>query len=168
MFKKIIVTLAILLSTTGLSAADMKIGVVDVKLVLSKAPQMKAIGDRVQAQYKSQVDALSALQKKGLGIQEKLKRDALTLTNQQKVDMQRELQTIDNDLKLKQGFLQQDMKMASAKEQNAFLKKIDDAIKKIAKEGGFDMILNREAVPFVDAKHDISDKVIKIISNPAS
>ena len=168
MFKKFTIALAILFSATAVFSADTKIGVVDVQMILSKAPQVKAIGERVQAQYKDRIDALAALQKKGVNLQDKLKRDGMTLTKQQKREMQRELQTIDNSLKMKQNFLQQDIKVTNAEEQAKFYKRVQQAIDKIAKDEKFDMILNKEAVPFVNAKLDISNKVLKIISNPAS
>jgi outer membrane protein len=167
MLKNILITATFVLSFGQLNAAEMKIGVVDVQYVLSKAPQVKAIGEKVQKQFKERYDALGALQKKGAELQEKAKRDEMTLTMIQKMDIKRELQALDADFKLKQTFLQEDLNIANQQEQAKVMRKIQQAITKVATDDKFDLVLKTEAAAYATSSINISDKVIAIISNPA-
>lgn len=148
-------------------AADLKVGVVNMKLVINKVPQAKIINERIQKQFKERTDSLVALRKKGEEIQKNAKRDAMTLTNAEKLEVQRKLKTLDSQFNLKQEFLQDDIAIVNKKEQKALLKKIADAVNKVARQQKLDIVITSEAAMFVNAKLDISDKVIAVLSNPA-
>lgn len=167
MLKKIFVAAALMFTMGSLSAADIKIGVIDMQFVLSKAPQVKTINENVQKQFKERYDALAAMQKKGTDLQEKVKRDAMTLTNVQKLEINRELQELDSDFKMKQTFLQEDINIANKQEQVKVMRKIQQAIAKVAADENFDLILKTDAAVHASSAINISDKVITIISNPA-
>lgn len=167
MLKKLLIASSLLLSAASLSAAELKIGVVDIQDVLSKAPQIKTMNDAIQAQFKDRYEELSALQKKGAELQEKLARDEMTMTAAQKFEASRQLKALDSDFKLKQAFLQEDIGMANKQEQLKIMKKIQDAVTKVAADGKFDLILKSEAALHVNSSIDISDKVLTIVSNPA-
>lgn len=167
MLKKVLVAAALVFSMGSLSAAELKIGVVDVQAVLSKAPQVKTINEKVQKQVKDKVDELTALQKSGKDLQDKAKRDEMTMTAAQKRDIKRQLQAIDADFKLKQSFLQEDINIANKQEQAKIMRKIQQAISKVAADEKFDLILNADIAISASPSLDISDKVLAIISNPA-
>lgn len=166
MLKKLLISTALVFSMTAVSAADMKIGVVNIQEVLSKAPQVKTLNDKVQQQFKERYDALGALQKKGSDLQEKAQRDEMTLTNAQKMDIKRQLQELDSDFKLKQTFLQEDINFANKQEQGKVMRLIQQAVTKVAADEKFDLILNSEAAVHASSAIDISDKIIAIISKP--
>ena len=167
MLKKILISTALIFSIGSVSAADLNIGIVDVQKILSKAPQVKTINEKIQKQFKEQSDALGALQKKGADLQEKAKRDAMTLTTAQKIEIQRQLQSLDTDFKMKQKFLQEDVQNANKQEQAKIMRIIQQAITKVAIDGNYDLILKVEAAAYASTAINISDKVISIISNPA-
>ena len=167
MLKKILIASTLVFSMGSVSAAELSIGVVDVQKVLSKTPQVKTISEKVQNMFKEQYDVLSAMQKKGAEIKETAKRDEMTLTNAQKVKIQRELQALDTEFQLKQKNLQEDIQNANKQEQAKIMRMIQQAITKVAADEKYDLVLRIEASAYSSAAIDISDKVIAIISNPA-
>ena len=141
MLKKILILSALIFSMGSISAAELKIGVVDIQKVLSKAPQIKIINEKIQKQFKEQDDVLSTLRKKGVALQEKAKRDAMTLTMAQKIKLQRELQALDAEFNMKKKYLQEDIQNANKQEQAKVMRIIQQAITKVAADDKFDLIL---------------------------
>lgn len=167
MLKKILIASMLILSMGSASAAEMKIGVIDMQYVLSKAPQVKTLNEKVQDMFKDRYESLTALRKKGVELQEKMKRDEMTLTNAEKRKISRDLAVLDNDFKTKQAFLQEDIKIANNQEQYKLLQIIRKAIAKVVADEKFDLIIKGEVAEHVNPAYNISDKVIAIISNPA-
>ncbi|MET1254722.1 OmpH family outer membrane protein [Aliikangiella maris] len=166
MLKKSITALAFVLFFIGsVSAAD-KIGVVDMQLIVAKTPQFATIKDKIEDKFKERTDALKAMQKKGEELQEKGKRDAMTMTQIQKIELQRELQALDVEFNLKKKFLEEDMKITNNVETAKVRQTIDNAIKKVAMEQKLDIVLMKDVTVYVDNQVNITDKVIKALSSP--
>lgn len=166
MLKKILIVVSIFFAA-NLSAAELKIGVVDVKLVMNKVPQIKVIKDKLQKQFKPQQDELKKLSAKVKKIQEKAQRELLTLTDDQKVNIQRELESLSNEMKFKDNYLKQDVKYAENKAQEALFKKVLKAVEQVANKENLDLVVRKEVSLFSKTSLDISNKVLAIISNPA-
>ena len=167
MLRKLLVATAMILGSLSVTAADLKIGVVDMQAVLAKSPQRKTINEKIQKQFKEKQDALIALQKKGKELQDKMKRDEMTMTVAQKIDSTRQLQALDSEFKLKKTFLDEDLSIAQKQELQKIQVKVIQAIKKVAADEKFDLILRAEAAVHATDAANITDKVIAIISNPA-
>ena len=168
MFKKVIFTATIILSfVSSAFAADIKIGVFDERLVVSKAPQLELIDAKLQKQFADRLDEIKALQDKGKTKQEQGQRDAVTMTEAQGIQLERELKEIGATLQTKNKNLQEDFQRAKQGELTKIRIKIQQIVTKIASEENFDVVLRIESVVFRKEAIDISDKVITVLSNPA-
>jgi outer membrane protein len=168
MFKKILLTAAIIFSSiTGAVAADLKIGVYDQNLVLSKIPQVNLISSKLQTQFKDRMDEAKALREDGQKQQEAYKRDVMTLTEAQSIEKQRELQKLFTDLQTKEKNLREDIERARNEELKKVVIKVQQTIDKLAKAENYDLVIRVEAVSFHKNSFDISNKLITILSNPA-
>jgi len=168
MFKKIVCSVVLLMaSVTCASAAELKIGMVNVNLVMSKSPQVEAIRGKLQAQFADQLSELKKMAEDLQAKDETLKRDALTMTEDQRISASRELQSIQTSAQMKQKQLQEDQKRAQQKELRVVEGTVQKAINEIATAEGFDLILRVEVALFATKALDISDKVIAKISDPA-
>jgi len=168
MFKKVIISTVILFSTlTSAFAAELKVGIFDEQLVLSKVPQVNLIASNLQAKFKDRMDAAKALRDDGLKQQEAFQRDAMTMTEAQRIEKQRELQKLSNDLKINENNLKEDFQRARTEEVNKIRIKIQQTVAKLAAAENFDVILRIEAVAFRKETLDVSNKLITILSNPA-
>jgi len=148
-------------------SADLKIGVFNGRLVLSKIPQSELIDSKLQAQFKDRIDELNGEQKAGIKKQKDYARDAMTLTDSQKIKIQRELEQLGTDLKIKEKNLQEDFQRANQVEINKIRLKVLKAVNKLAADEKFDLILRIESVAFRSETIDVSNKIITILSNPA-
>lgn len=168
MFKKTILTAVFsLLAATSSMAAEMKIGVYNERLVMSKAPQMELIQDKLKKQFADKIAEIKALGEKGTKLQETYQRDSVTMTQDQKIKAGRELEQIDIELKTLQKQFKEDSQRAQQKELQKVAIEVQKAINKLAEAEGYDLVLRVEAVVFRKEYTDISNKIITIISNPA-
>jgi len=86
------------------------------------------------------------------------------MTEQQKLDMQRKMESLQSDYQLKGKALEEDMRRRGGEEQNKLLLKIQKAVDEVAKSENYDVILQSNAVAFIKKKQDISELVVKKVS----
>ncbi len=168
MLKKIIfVLVSFSLSMASVSAAELKIGTVDLQKVFAGAPQRIIIVDKIKKQFEDKSNDLKSLSEKIEKKRTDAQRDAVTMTQEQKISVQRELQEMATKAQTMQKNLQEDFQRAQQMEGQKLQEKINQTIQKIAKAEKFDLILRSETIAFQTGTLDISNKVITILSNPA-
>jgi outer membrane protein len=168
MFKKIVCSVVLIMSSmTGLSAAELKIGVVDSRLVFGKAPQVETINGKLQKLFADKLSELKSMADDLKKQDETLKRDALTMTEDQRIKASRDIQALQSNFQVKQKQFQEDRKRAEQKEIRVIEVIVKKAIDEIAAAEGFDLILRIEVALYATKAIDISDKVIAKISDPA-
>jgi len=168
MFKKIIFVLILIsLSMTSVIAAELKIGTVDLQRVFAGAPQRTIIVDKIKKQFEDKSNELKSLGEKIDKKRTDAQRDAVTMTQEQKIAIQRELQEMATKAQTMQKNLQEDFQRAQQMEGQKLQEKINQTIQKVAKSEKFDLILRSETIAFQTGTLDITNKVITILSNPA-
>lgn len=168
MVNRIILTAIILISlVSNVVAAEMKIGVYNERLVLSKAPQVELIESKLQKQFADRISELKALEEKGKEMQEEGKRNALTMTEEQKIKLNRDLTEIRTSLQAKGKNLNEDSQRAQQAEVNKIRVRIQQIVNKISTDENYDIVLRIEALVFRKEAVDISNKIITVLSNPA-
>ncbi len=167
MNKRILLCTFVALLLTGFTqAADLQIGVVNVRAVASQAPQRETISAALQNEFKERGESLKGLEKEIKDMQTKGQADELTMTEQQKTDLVRSIQAKASDFQLKQKAFQEDFKMRSEEEQRKLLILIKKAIDQVALQDTFDIILQSESVAYISDRVDITNKVITLMSDP--
>ncbi|RDV24407.1 OmpH family outer membrane protein [Alteromonas aestuariivivens] len=145
--------------------AEQKIGVVDVQGVFQAMPQAAEISNNIQLEFKDQIDEVNQLQKDGQFFAERLQRDAATMSEQEKKDLQDKILAVREKLAEKGQPLQQNIQRRSNEERNKLLGLIKQAIDAVAAKEGYDLILNAGAVSFAKDEHDLSEKVLSQVSS---
>ena len=140
--------------------AEQKIGVVDVQGVFQAMPQAAEISNNIQVEFKAQIDEVNQLQKDGQFYAERLQRDAATMSEQEKKELQQKIQGVREQLAEKGQPLQQNIQRRSNEERNKLLGLIKQAIDGVAKKEGYDLVLTSNAVSFSKEQHDISEQVL--------
>jgi outer membrane protein len=158
--------IAALLITGFTQAADLNIGVVNVRAVASQAPQRETIAGALQQEFKERGETLKGLDQEMKDMQAKGQADILTLTEQQKIDLTRALESKAANMQLLQKALQEDYKQRSSEEQNKLLILIKKAIDQISAKESFDIVLQAESVAFISDRVDITKKVITLMADP--
>lgn len=150
--------------TVPAMAAELKIGVVNMREVMAKAPQRDAITAMLKKEFTARQEELRKLDKQIQGKVEKAQRDAPVLSAQQKIDIKRELEQFNADFRLKQKAFEEDLNRRDNEEGRKLYLKVTQAIEKIAKQGGYDVILARETVPYISERADITKDVLGVLS----
>jgi len=151
---------AILLINGQALAAETKIGIIDMKQVLSTSTAGKRAQDVIeqkmktlQAAFKNDETALVALQKE-------IEKKGSAWSDSVKQEKAVEFQKKRRDLAEKQENANQELKKLREQHVNPILKKLEEIVGKVAADGGYSAVLPRNVVLFAADSIDISDKVV--------
>ncbi|WP_371192608.1 OmpH family outer membrane protein [Glaciecola sp. SC05] len=147
-----------------MASAAQKVGVIDVQLVLQSLPQVAVIEQKINAEFQDQIQEVTAMREEGNFLVEKLQREAATMSEEQKLQLQQQITTLGQQMQQKGQPLQQNMQNRTAEERNKLLGLIKQAIDGIAAAEDYDMVLNAQSVPFAKEEFDISQQVLDRVS----
>ncbi len=146
--------------TTASAAAGLKIGVVSVQEILSKAPQVEAVNTRMLEKFGPKRDELKKMGEGIQKLQEQYKRNELVMTEDKLNDLKKKIINKIQSLKQKEAELSQQVSVMRTKELAKLQKSVREIINKIAKKGKYNLILS-DGVAYTDHKLDITNKVLK-------
>jgi len=152
------------LLTTAAQAADQKIGVVDVQGITRSLPQFAEIGKTVTAEFKDQIQEVNTQTEEYKFLIQKLQRESATMSADEKTKLEDQIIALQQVLQTKTGPLQESIQRRQEEEQRKLIGLVMQAVEKIAADGKYDLVLNRNATPFVKAEFDISQDVLKQVS----
>ena len=141
-------------------AQEFRIGFVSTDRIF-KAAQTK-LEQEFSKREKDLVDQGASL-KSGA---ERLEREAPTLSESQRANRQKQLVDQDRDFQRKRREFQEDLNARKNEELQQVLERANKVVKQVAEAEKYDLIL-QEAV-YVNPKHDITEKVIKVLNSAAA
>ncbi|MFA5662725.1 OmpH family outer membrane protein [Castellaniella sp.] len=142
-------------------AEGTKIGFVSTERILRDSKPAKAAQTKIEAEFKKRDQDLQALADKLRNEAQKLDKDAPVLSESDRIRRQRQLQDMDSDLQRKRREFQEDFNRRRNEEFSTIVEKADAAIKKIAEQQNYDLII-QDAVT-VSPRVDITDQVISAL-----
>jgi outer membrane protein len=148
---------------TNAAEAAQKIGYVSTGQAMSELAQRYKVQDKLKKEFSGRIASLRSIETKIKDKIDKMKRDGELMSSDQRVKLQRELAKLDEDYKVKAQALSEDQRKRGLEEEQKLVKKIRTAIDSVAKKGGYDVVLDAQAVLFADKKDDLSSKVISAI-----
>lgn len=157
MLKKSIVLITLFL-VSGISYAELKIGFVDVARVLESAPQAEQAKKRLEKEFSPRDKLLVAQQKKIKDMEDKLKRDSAVLSEAEGRKLERDLISKKREAKRAQQEFSEDFNLRRNEELGKLQQRILDAIKALAKEEKFDLLLT-SGVVYASDKIDVTPQV---------
>ncbi len=162
MKSKIALFLALML-TANMSYAELKIGFVNVPKVLEKAPQAEQAKQRLEKEFSPRDKQLAAQIKVIKSLEEQLQRDAGVMSASKRKDLERDIIAKTRDAKRTQQEFSEDFSLRRNEELGKLQSRIMDAIKELAKEDGFDLLLS-EGVVYADESINVTSKVQEKLS----
>lgn len=151
-----------LMSSAAMAAE--KVGYVDIQGIIQAMPQTAAMQQAIADEFKDQRQEVQTLQEDLKYQVEKLQRESATMSQAQKEELETKILDMRNEFQNKAQPLQQNIQRRSAEEQNKLLVLINDAIQKVAASEKIDMIVERKAVLFAKPELDLSEAVLKQVS----
>lgn len=162
MFKKLAVFVGLLMLSQA-SLAEIKIGVVNIPLLMANAPQAAEAKERLEKEFSPKDKQLVAQQKGVKKLEERLARDGLTMTETKKRDLEREIIAKRRDIQRAQQEFKEDFSIRRNEELGKMQNRIIEAVKALAEEGDYDLLLT-EGVIHASDKVDVTEAVQKKLS----
>ena len=160
--RHILVCILLPMAGAAASAQEFKVGIVNLDRIFREANPSKAAQAKLEQEFSKREKEIADLGGQIKAQSEKLERDAPTLSESQRNTRQRQLVEQDREFQRKRREFQEDLNSRKNEELQLVIERANRVVRSLAEAEKFDLIL-QEAV-YVNAKHDITDKVIKTLN----
>jgi outer membrane protein len=159
MKNKIALFLALMFAA-NISYAELKIGFVNVPKVLEKAPQAEKAKQRLEKEFSPRDKQLVAQNQEITKLEEKFNKDAGVMGESAKRKLEADIMAKKRDAMRAQKEFSEDFNVRRNEELGKLQRRIIDAIKELAKEEGFDLLLT-DGVIYSNDEIDVTARVQK-------
>jgi outer membrane protein len=157
--------LVLAMVAVGAHAQDSKIGYINTQRVTNESAPAKAAQAKLEQEFSKRQKELTDQQLSLKTMSDKFERDGPTLTESQRVARQKEFAEQNRDFQRKQREFQEDLNGRRNEELQQVLDKANKAVKQVAEAEKYDLVI--QEVVYSNARHDITDKVLKILNSGA-
>ena len=167
MISKKLALIALALSTLGATAfaQDSKIGYINTQRITTESAIAKAAQVKLEQEFSRRGKELGDLQASLKTFSEKFERDTPTMTESQRGSRQKEFAELNRDFQRKQREYQEDLNGRRNEELQQVLEKATKAVRVLADAEKYDLVI--QEVVYSNTKHDITEKVLKILNSGA-
>lgn len=143
------------------SAGPMRIAVVDFRQIMQQSEDAKKAVEKLKKEFQDREnkirEAEAAIEKK----QAKLKRDAAVMPAADQKKLEADILADQREVRRMEEDYQQDLTAAQDQALQQLLVEINKAIAKVAQKGQYDIVLEKNRVPYVSSKLDVTEQIIK-------
>lgn len=160
----VLISFLFLFSTSLLQAnASVKIGVVNVGLLLEQAPQAKAASANLEREFAPQQTELVALNKQLETAQNDLQKNRLVLSETQVGAKEREIAMLTREVQRKRNDIQELLNIRRNEELAKLQGLVNSAIREIGTSQSYDLILY-EGIAFTNNRIDVTQAVLDFLN----
>ena len=164
---------ALIVAAAGLLAvvpawADGKIAVVDFQRLGQESPQGKEVFDALRAEFAPRERTLQAQGQALKAKQDKLQKDAATMTDDQRTRAEKELRDGARDFERARGELQDDETARRNEQLSRLQRMLVEEVRAYAKAQNMDMVVSGEAVLYAAPSYDITPAVLTALQSRAA
>jgi outer membrane protein len=153
---------ALALLAANASAQESKVGYINTQRITTESAPAKAAQAKLEQEFSKRQKELADQQQALKTLTEKFDRDGPTLNDSQKAARQKEFAETSRDFQRKQREFQEDLNGRRNEELQQVLDKANKAVKQVADAEKYDLIF--QEVVYNNGKHDITEKVLKILN----
>lgn len=158
--KRLLVLIMSSLFALNVSAAELKVGVVNLDQVLQKSPLALQLNTKISNDFQPRQDQLNTAQRNLQDTVDKLTYTAYKLSPQERADLQNKINIQRADLEKMSVALQKDLADAQNKGVQTLLAKLNTVVQQIAKDGHYDMISSSANILFLNNSINITQQVV--------
>ncbi len=165
LFKVVLPAVAILFagSVFAQAAPVAKIGVLDMQQIMQKSSQVLAINKQLQAQFQPRQQKIEAAQKQLQDEVNNLNRNASVMSAADRTKLQEKATKDKDDFQAMVQSYQKDLNAAQSADMQKFMGSLNNAVATVAKDGGYTLIVQRAAVPYMQPDMDVTPAVLKAL-----
>lgn len=153
--------------TTAAQAQEYKIGVVNAVRILEQSPQARKTTALIENEFSPRNKQLVEEQKTLQTMEERLAKDAAVMSENERRNLERDIINKRRELKRDEDEFREDLTFRRNEELAKIQTEIVNAIQMVARDNNFDLVMS-EGVIFASAKVDMTDMVIKYLSDQAA
>lgn len=163
-----VVTSGLLLLTSNAFAADapapasapIKIGVIDLQQIMKNSTQIVAVNAQLTKEFQPRQQKIIDAQKAFQAESDQLSRNSTTMTDADRSKLQDQIITDRSNVQGMMLSFQRDVNAAQNEALQKFMAQLNTVVSTVAKAGGFDLVLQRAGVPYVNTNLDITKQVL--------
>lgn len=161
-FRQTCLAAAIGLCALTATAQDFRIGFVNTDRIFRESNPAKAAQTKLEQEFSKREKELDDQGVQLKTASDKFEREAPTLPETQRANRQRQLVEQDREFQRRRREFQEDLGVRKNEELQTVIERANRVIKQVAEGEKFDLVI-QEAV-YINPKHDITDKVLKVIN----
>lgn len=154
------VTAGLAASGLALAASTTNIGVVDMKQILTSAPQMKTINSQLKSQFSKRKDTILSQAKVLQSDMTNYNKNKAVLSASKASDLKKKIASEEDQLRSEQMQYQQDLMAAQNKAMAGFLNRLKFAVTQVAKKQGLTIVLPENSLLYSSNNIDITSAVL--------
>lgn len=143
-------------------AQDFKIGFVNTDRIFRESNPAKSAQTKLEQEFSKREKDLDDLAAQLKAAGDRFERESPTLPESQRASRQKQLMDQDRDYRRRRTEFQEDLAQRKNEELQQVIERANRVIKQVAEAEKYDLII-QEAV-YISPKHDITDKVLKVIN----
>ena len=155
-------TLIILMSVGQVFAEASKIGIVRADVLLSTAPQYRETSIQLSSEFKPKKEAIEKMEQNLVGLATRLEKNALTMSNEQKVVTEKEILHKRRELKRLREDFEVEFKIRNAEELKKLQNVINQGIAIVGKKEGYDLIFY-DGIAYASERVDLTEAVLEVL-----
>jgi outer membrane protein len=164
-FKTLVSTTLFALITSlsvNVTAAELKVGYVQVDKILQEAPQTAESGKKLEREFSPRSQELDRTQKQIRDIEASLDKEGVTLSESERRNKERDVSNLKIEFQRKQRELREDINLRKNEELSVLQDRINKAVQTVSETDGYDLVVYG-GVAYASKKIDITDKVLKLL-----
>ncbi|HXZ55555.1 MAG TPA: OmpH family outer membrane protein [Burkholderiales bacterium] len=156
----------VLLLAAGPAACQTSIGFVSLDRILREAPPAQQAQKKLEQEFSGRAQDLQRQADQLKKMQENLEKNAVTMSESERQKRDREFGDANREFQRKQREFNEDLAQKRKEEFERVIERANRAVREIAEAEKLDVVFQNEQVVWASTRIDITDKVIKALSEP--
>lgn len=158
---KAMIGIALLFVITGSATAqDLKIGVVNVPVLMDRAPQAKLAMDALQEEFAPRQREILAKQKEYEDLGERVQRDVAVMGETERRNAENDLRNMQREVTRLQNEFREDLNLRRNEELGNLQRALLDEVQNYAKSAGYDLVVG-DGVLYASTAVNITENVLR-------
>lgn len=157
---------AALLATAGPALGQASIGFVSLDRILREAPPAQQAQKKLEQEFSQRAQELSRQAEQLKKMQENLEKNAVTMPESERQKREREFGDTNREFQRKQREFNEDLSQRRKEAFESVVERANRAVRQIAEAEKLDVVFQNEQVVWASNRVDITDRVIKLLSEP--
>jgi outer membrane protein len=149
---------------TVASAADLRIAVVDMQRALNECDAGKKAKDQVKAKFERSQESLKRQREDLDKLKEDYDRKALVVKDEERRNLEKDLETRSLDFKRKYEDFQRDLKRTDSELTSSIVEELYDIVRDYGAKNSYSLVLEASSgtLLYADKAVDVTDEIVKI------